>query len=150
MKFRKYTDDARKMYTSLTRYARRQQWPEDEGPQFYNIVSRENAVLDVFAENFGPRGLFSSNSQVIGHNGLEARKPTERWIDLQIDGDGLMEWLAEHDLHISGDNPEEWWDHWYYYTYRGNMDFYRYILRERPTWTIAECRQGNCPEGVQV
>ena len=75
-----YTDDARQMYTSLMREARQQKWAADVGPNFYNIVSRENAVLDVLAENFGPRGLFSSNSQVIGHNGLEARKPTERWI----------------------------------------------------------------------
>ena len=145
-----YTDDARKMYTSLMREAKRAKWGPDEGPQFYNIVSRENAVLDVFAENFGARGLFSSNSQVIGHNGLEARKLTERWIDLLIDGDALMMWLAEHDLHISGDNPEEWWDHWYYYTHRGNMKFYRYVLRDRPTWAIAECRQRGCPEGVLI
>ena len=143
-----YTDDARKMYTSLMRYARRQQWPEDEGPQFYNIVSRENAVLDVFAENFGPRGLFSSSSQVIGHNGLEARKPTERWIDLQIDGEALKEWLAEHDLHVSGDNPEEWWDHWYYYTHLGNMAFYRRLLRSRSQWSLDTLRGNNCPEGI--
>ena len=143
-----YTDDARKMYTSLMREAKRQGWEPDEGPQFYNIVSRENAVLDVFAENFGPRGLFSSNSQVIGHNGLEARKPTERWIDLQIDGEPLMTCLANQGLHISGDNPEEWWDHWYYYTHRGNMEFYRYVLRDRPTWAVAECRRRGCPEGV--
>ena len=143
-----YTDDARKMYTSLMREAKRAKWGPDEGPQFYNIVSRENAVLDVFAENFGPRGLFSSNSQVIGHNGLEARKTTERWIDLQIDGEPLMTCLADQGLHISGDNPEEWWDHWYYYTHRGNMEFYRYILRDRPTWAVAECRRRGCPEGV--
>ncbi len=143
-----YTDDARKMYTSLTREAKRAKWGPDEGPQFYNIVSRENAVLDTFAENFGPRGLFSSNSQVIGHNGLEARKPTERWIDLQIDGDPLMMWLAEHGLHVSGDNPEEWWDHWYYYTHRGNMRFYRGIVRDRSSWTISECRRQECPEGA--
>ena len=141
-----YTDDARNMYTSLMRHAESQQWPEKKGPQFYNIESRENAVLDVFAENFGPRGLFSPNSQVIGHNRLEARKPTKRWIDLQIDGDSLMRWLADHDLHISGDNPEEWWDHWYYYTHRGNMKFYCGILRDRSTWSISKCRQQGCPE----
>ena len=143
-----YTDDARKMYTSLMREAKRAKWGPDEGPQFYNIVSRENAILDVFAENCGPRGLFSSNSQVIGHNGLESRKPTERWIDLQIDGDALMMWLAVHDQHISGDNPDEWWDHWYYYTHRGNMNFYSGIVRDRITWSISECRRQECPEGV--
>lgn len=143
-----YTDDARKMYTSLMREAKRRAWEPEEGPQFYNIVSRENAVLDVFAENFGPRGLFSSNSQVIGHNGLESRKLTERWIDLQIDGDPLMVWLAEHNLHISGDNPEEWWDHWYYYTHGGNMQFFKFILRERVKWRIQKFRENHCPEGV--
>ena len=140
-----YTDDARQMYTALMREVRQQKWAADVGPHFYNIVSRENAVLDVLAENFGPRSLFSSNSQVIGHNGLEAHKPTERWIDLQIDGEPLMTWLAEQGLHVSGDNPEEWWDHWYYYTHRGNMKFYRHILRDRPTWAIAACRRRKCP-----
>ncbi len=143
-----YTDDARQMYTALMREVRQQKWAADVGPHFYNIVSRENAVLDVLAENFGPRGLFSFNSQVIGHNGLEARRPTERWIDLQIDGEPLMTWLAEHDLHISGDNPEEWWDHWYYYTHRGNMQLYSRILRERDRWMTKDCRENGCPEGI--
>ena len=38
-------------------------------PQFYNVVSRENDVLNKLGENFGPRTF--GNSQVIGHNGLD-------------------------------------------------------------------------------
>ena len=145
-----YTGEARAMYKFVMKEAKRQRWAPDEGPQFYNVVSCENLVLDLLAENFGPRGLFSSKSQVIGHNGLEARKPTDRWIDLQIDGAPLMTWLAARDVHVSGDNPEEWWDHWYYYTHRGNMLFYARILRTNDDWRIRNLRRGRCPERLGV
>lgn len=54
-------------------------------PQFYNVVSRENNVLDKLGENFGHRTF--GNSQVIGHKGvdIENRKELTNWIDLQID-----------------------------------------------------------------
>lgn len=144
-----YTGEAQLMYGRISELSERCAWNDDRGPQFYNFVSRENDVLDTFAENFGPKSFFS-NTQVVGHNGLQARKGAARWIDLQIDGARLRRWLLPFDLHISGDNPGEVWDHWYYYTHRGNMEFYRRILREREHWSIAALRRKQCPEGVAV
>ena len=143
-----YCGEARTMYTLVREEKKLQEWAEEEGPQFYNIVSRENAILDIFAENFGPRSFFS-NTQVIGHNGLESTSPAERWLDLQIDRKDLMQWLLERNVHVSGDNPGEPWDHWYYYTHRGNMNFYSRILRNRKEWSIAEIRRLECPEGAE-
>lgn len=144
-----YTGEAQVMYKRIDEMARESKWNTSQGPQFYNIVSRENDILDKLAENFGPKSFFS-DTQVVGHNGLEARKGADRWIDLQIDGGRLREWLCQHGVNVSGDNPGEIWDHWYYYTHRGNMDFYRRILRDRTQWSIAQLRAHNpaCPEGV--
>ncbi len=144
-----YTGEAQIMYSRIAEVAKRRRWSGSQGPQFYNIVSRENDILDKLAENFGPKGFFS-NTQVVGHNGLEARKGADRWIDLQIDGGCLRTWLGQFGVKISGDNPGEIWDHWYYYTHRGNMDFYCRILREREAWSIAWFREHDpkCPEGV--
>lgn len=49
---------------------------------------------------------------------------------------------------ISGDRPDNVWDHWYYYTYRGNMELYRRILRETDGWRIADLRRDGIPDGV--
>ena len=120
-------------------------------PDFYNFVSRETDVLDILAENFGPRTF--GNSQVIGHNGLDIpgtrrdARPTD-WIDLQIDSAELQGWMAERNFDIAGDRPGNVWDHWYYYTYRGNMKLYRKILRDRPTWDIARLRDDGIPDGI--
>lgn len=116
-------------------------------PAFYNIVSRENDVLDILAENFGPRTF--GNSQVIGHNGLDIECPGDHWIDLQIDSRKLESWMQkEHGLTISGDQPNNVWDHWYYYTFRGNMELYKSILRQREHWHIPALRQSGIPDGV--
>ena len=147
-----YTGEAQLMYNRIAEVGRRRGWNAHLGPQFYNIVSRENDVLDWFAENFGPKSFFSK-TQVVGHNGLEARKGAERWIDLQIDGGDLTDWFRDNfGVRVSGDNPGEIWDHWYYYTHRGNMELYRRILREREDWSIAALREHDpkCPEGVAV
>ena len=140
-----YCGEARTMYTLIREEEKQQGWKAEQGPNFYNIVSGENAILNIFAENFGPRSFFS-NTQVIGHNGLETRNPAKRWMDFQIDGDHLMQWLSKSSVSISGDNPGEPWDHWYYYTHRGNMEFYRRILRDRENWSIKTLRSRKCPE----
>ncbi len=120
-------------------------------PDFYNFVSRENDVLDILGENFGPRTF--GNSQVIGHNGLDIpgtrreARPTD-WIDLQIDSAELQGWMADRNFDIAGDRPGNVWDHWYYYTYRGNMKLYRKILRDRSAWDIARLREDGIPDGV--
>ncbi len=119
-------------------------------PHFYNIVSRENDVLDKLAENFGPRTF--GNSQVIGHNGLNTEYKESYWIDLQIDSGALREWMRDppRNIDISGDNPGNVWDHWYYYTYRGNMELYKNILRERDSWSIVNLRDAGVPDGVPL
>ncbi|MFT3734113.1 MAG: alpha/beta hydrolase [Rhodocyclaceae bacterium] len=114
---------------------------------FYNIVSRENDVLDTLAENFGPRTF--GNSQVIGHNGLDVESPGPNWLDLQIDKASLQDWLAkQRGLSISGDQPGNVWDHWYYYTHRGNMGLYKNILRQPDNWQIAALRAAGIPDRV--
>jgi hypothetical protein len=121
--------------------------PLQSRPDFYNIITRENDVLDKLGENFGPRTF--GNTQVIGHNGLGTRNPPDTWIDLQIDRHALQTWMSnERGIEISGDRPSNVWDHWYYYTFRSNMDFYRGILRERDQWSIGQLREQGIPEGV--
>lgn len=105
-------------------------------PAIYNVVSREDAVLNVLAENFGPRTF--GNSQVIGHDGLGVEERLEHWIDLQLDGEELRTRLACRGLSVAGDGPDTIWDHWYYYTHRGNMALYRHILRSADGWSIPE------------
>lgn len=119
-----------------------------KGPHFYNVVSRENDVLDKLAENFGPRTF--GNSQVIGHNGLGTKHKLEYWIDLQIDSSELQEWMEGRGLQISGDRPNNVWDHWYYYTHRGNMELYKRILRDRDQWSIETLRNDGVPDGVPL
>ncbi|MDE2812675.1 MAG: alpha/beta hydrolase [Gemmatimonadota bacterium] len=122
------------------------------GPHFYNIVSRENDVLDKLGENFGPRTF--GNSQVIGHNGLSTKHKTDYWIDLQIDSEDLQHWMEQNrNLNVSGDRPWNVWDHWYYYTHRGNMEMYEKILRsQRPNgrWSIERLRNDGVPDGVPL
>ena len=124
-------------------------WNLASPPQVYNIVARENDVLDKLAENFGPRTF--GNSQVIGHNGLDITAPAADWIDLQIDRRALQDWMADtHGIEVSGDRPGNVWDHWYYYTYRGNMTLYNNILRERDPWAIPALRAAGVPDGVPI
>lgn len=121
-------------------------------PQFYNIVSRENDVLDKLGENFGPRTF--GNSQVVGHNGLGTKHKMDYWIDLQIDSNDIREWMREkRGVDVSGDRPWNVWDHWYYYTHRGNMEMYEKILRgNRPNdpWSITALRNDGVPDGVPL
>lgn len=146
-----YTGEANILYRRMLARIQAAGMTGDDGPQFYNIVSRENFVLDVMAENFGPKSFFT-DTQVVGHNGLESRPEVARWIDLQIDGSAMRDWVeTHHGFRISGDNPETVWDHWYYYTWPGNTDLYRSILRNRDAWSLASLRaEPKVPEGVAV
>lgn len=116
----------------------------------YNVVSRENDVLDKLGENFGP--MTFGNSNVIGHNGLDVENSETlgpNWLDIQIDGHKLQKWMkSKHDLDVTGDNPDAVWDHWYYYTDRGNMALYKQILRKRPAWDIKKLRAAGIPDKV--
>ena len=146
-----YSGEANLMYRRLKSVSDTRGWDpnKDEGPIFYNIVSRENAILDILGENFGPKGLFTT-SQVVGHNGLQARKKAPRWIDMQIDGGDFMEWARDaHGLTVSGDNPGTVWDHWYYYTYRSNLALYRNILRNRAAWSLRALRDDSAGKAVK-
>lgn len=145
-----YTGEANLMYRRVEKVSESRGWDaaQEEGPIVYNIVSRENAILDVLGENFGPRGLFT-DSQVVGHNGLQARAGADRWIDMQIDGAKFSDWASKnHGIRVSGDNPGTVWDHWYYYTYRPNLDLYRNILRNRETWSLPNLRNPRTGEPI--
>lgn len=117
----------------------------------YNIVSRENDVLDKLAENFGGRTF--GNSNVIGHNGLDVEVPGSLgpgWLDMQVDSWKLQAWMSDRGFKVTGDNPDAVWDHWYYFTDRGNMAVWRSILRDRARWVIPQLRAGDdpIPDGV--
>ncbi|MFN9357590.1 MAG: hypothetical protein ACK6A4_12355 [Alphaproteobacteria bacterium] len=146
-----YTGEANIMYSRVMTLASSGGWTADMGPTFYNIVSRENDVLDKLAENFGPKSFFS-DSQVIGHNGLQARKNADRWIDIQIDAGKVRQWGRSRSYDIVGDEPGTIWDHWYYYTWPGNMHFYSDLLRNRAATSLTKLRTGKdpLPEGVGV
>jgi hypothetical protein len=125
----------------------------ESGPSFYNVGCRENDVLDKLGENFGPRTF--GNHNVIGHNGLGTREQATHWLDLQIDSTRLRDWFRNRDgLDISGDQPGNVWDHWYYYTHAGNMELYKKLLRSRERFSIAALRDasqsnGAVPEGIE-
>ena len=110
-------------------------------PNFYNIISRENDVLDKLGENFGPAA--PGSKQVIGHNGLEKLDPA--WIDIQLDDPEVAAWFRQKDTgyQVSGDNTSSVFavlDHWIHYTWRENMRVYHDILRKRTAWEIAKLK----------
>lgn len=117
---------------------------------FYNVVSRENDVLDKLGENFGPRTF--GNTNVVGHNGLDvedSRSLGPFWVDMQIDSAEFSRWMsANKGFHVTGDNPEAVWDHWYYFTDPGNMEVYRDIVRNPDNWNIAALRGADMPDRV--
>lgn len=117
---------------------------------FYNVVSRENDVLDKLGENFGPRTF--GNTNVVGHNGLdveETRSLGSYWVDMQIDSAEFSRWMADsRGFEVTGDNPEAVWDHWYYFTDPGNMAVYRDIIRNPGNWDIAALRAAGMPDRV--
>lgn len=120
-------------------------------PVIYNMVSRENDVLDLLAENFVAQG--PGNNSAVGRAGLGRAEKPDFWMDLQIDRGELREWMARQapPFEIIGDDPDEVWDHWVYYTFPGNMAFYRSILRDRARWDLATLRAATgepIPEGV--
>ncbi|WP_416898008.1 MAG: hypothetical protein ACMVY4_21610 [Minwuia sp.] len=117
---------------------------------FYNVVSRENDVLDKLGENFGPRTF--GNTNVVGHNGLDvedSRSLGDSWVDMQIDSREFADWMrANRNFKVTGDNPDAVWDHWYYFTDPGNMALYRDIIRNPDGWKIADLRQAGMPDRV--
>ena len=108
-------------------------------PSFYNIVSRENDVLDKLAENLGPAA--PGSKQVVGHNGLEALDPN--WIDIQLDDSRVADWFLKKGYRVTGDNTSGLFtvlDHWIHYTWRDNMRVYHDILRDRAKWEISSLK----------
>ncbi len=121
-------------------------------PEIYNFITRENDVLDTLAENFGPKGF--GNHSVIGHDGIDKRgiQPVDQWLDIQLDSKEVHIWADKEGFKLRGDNPGFFYvmDHWYYYTFRGNMAFYHKILRERKKYSVTSLKQRNIPAGVLI
>lgn len=55
---------------------------------------------------------------------------------------------VNHAFKISDDRPDNVWEHWYYYTSRGNMEIYKSILREPNVWRIPDLRERGIPDVV--
>ncbi|MEO0480646.1 MAG: hypothetical protein AAF196_14295 [Planctomycetota bacterium] len=110
----------------------------DEGPQFYNVCTRENDVLDLLGENFGPRTF--GNTNVIGHDGLGGEgRLNSRWRDIFLDHRKTKEWLrTKRDITVLSENDAFWavWDHWFYYTAPENNALYRGIYRDRDRFSL--------------
>lgn len=118
-------------------------------PDFYNVVIRKDTVLDKLAERIS--GDREGSPQVVGHNGIELGDRPHHWMDLQLDNDELRDWLGStHGVDVAGDAPGKGLEHWYYFTYRANMDFYRRILHDRDELSQQRLRSGPAPipEGV--
>ena len=131
---------------------RRLNWRHDDGianaerdaaifpniPEFYNVTSRENDVLDKLGENLGP--TVNGSRQVIGHNGLEMLDP--RWCDIPLDHPEVADWFQKdgREYAVSGDNTSAVFavlDHWIHFTWPDNMRVYKDILRERDVWNVS-------------
>lgn len=122
-------------------------WRDAHGPdipaRFYNFASRENDVLDVLAENFGPSS--AGSKQAIGHNGLE--QIDDAWLDIRLDDPDTADFFRRTFAHIDGAAFEDGRelrligdrkgllavaDHWIHFTWPDNMWLYRQILRGAP------------------
>jgi hypothetical protein len=136
---------AEKVLEAQLMMSRLNRWSNELGgmvelPDFYNITSRENDVLDKLGENFGPAA--AGSKQVIGHNGLEALDPS--WVDIQLDAPEVAAWFRKRKYTVSGDNTSSVLavlDHWIHYTWPDNMRVYRDILRARAKWKIADLKK---------
>ncbi|WP_417518994.1 hypothetical protein [Minwuia sp.] len=123
--------------------------PNRRAPHFYNIVSRENDVLDKLGENFGPTA--AGSKQVVGHNGLEKRDPL--WVDMQFDDPDVARWFNDRGFVISGDNDSSIFavlDHWIHYTWRENMRVYTDMLRNRDAWKLGDLKVINAIPGGRI
>ncbi|XVJ60121.1 MAG: alpha/beta hydrolase [Tepidisphaera sp.] len=138
-----YVRDAQEMFHEVLRLCPK---PAD-GPRFYNVGCRENDVLDLLGENFGPRGF--GMHDVVGHDGLGFSETGNRWIDLQIDSPKLADWAKKKfKWTLMGDGPRVW-DHWYYYTHEPNCRLYKAVLRQRAAWDIKALIDAGIPTGIQ-
>lgn len=138
-----YVRDAQEMFQDVLTACPK---PAD-GPRFYNVGCRENDVLDLLGENFGPRGF--GVHEVVGHDGLGFSETQHRWIDLQIDSPKLADWAKKKfKWTLMGDGPRVW-DHWYYYTHEPNCRLYKAILRQRAAWEIPALMASGIPHGIQ-
>lgn len=120
-----YSADARTMLDSVI--------PDGPSADFtcYNVMCSVDWVLKRLGTTSGPR-----EDAVIGFNGLPVQSG-EPWLNLQIDRDNLQRWFADHGVSVEGNRPGDFKNHWYYFTNRRNMAFYRDALRSRGSWTLA-------------
>jgi len=108
--------------------------PATRGMEFYNIVSAENALYDLFFRYLVPpeRG----SDRVLGR-GLPGAP--RRWIDLAIDDDVTLARLGALGLRISPRRRRSC--HWSFYRRPGIFRLYRAILRERDGWSPETLRR---------
>ncbi len=121
-----------------------------------NLASGQDKVLPLGQMACDPvRGNNTPAACVIGFNGLGNNA---RWIDLQLDADGVVAWCAagrapagraytvqaaaQDDVH-----PEAWLNHWAYYTNQGNRALVRDLV-QHPAMTVAALTAAGVPNGM--
>ncbi|HEY1187087.1 MAG TPA: hypothetical protein VGE74_05485 [Gemmata sp.] len=125
-----------------------------DGPLFYNFMARRDRVLDILAQKCRP--VDKNLTRTIGLVGLDTAQKDKRWIDLQIDKvDGahpLNRWLKDkrNGMAVAGADRFGVLNHWYYFTDKGNMDVFRAILHDRPTWDVTKLREEQIPERAGI
>ena len=116
-------------------------------PEVYNLVSRRDNTLRVLSESAGEET--EGGAMLLGYDGWMGTGKPEGWIDLQLDRLELVEWILKNlGLRVSGREPEDTWDHWYYVTHRDNLEFCRRILRRAKGMDAADLLGSDAPLGV--
>ncbi len=121
-----------------------------------NLANRHDGVLPFGEMACHPvRGNATPAACVIGLNGLGQN---DRWIDLQLDAAGVVDWfaaghaptgrpytvqaVAQDDVH-----PEAWLNHWAYYTNPGNRVLVRDLV-QNAAMTVAKLTAKAAPNHV--
>ena len=121
--------------------------------EVFNIASREDKVLTLGAEQMchPVRANGSDAARVIGREGLIGNY---RWLDIQLDRESSVSWLAGKGYRVSAFNendihPGAWLNHWAYYMNDGNRAFLGDLLN-KPEMSISWFIQGGFLNGVDV
>jgi hypothetical protein len=124
------------------------------GTDFYNLVIREDPVLDWGAAELGgsQRPNNTMRSRVIGLDGMKRRA---NWLDLQLDHqdrtsrEEFQRWFDTlGGYRLSGEKAAGRGLHWAYFLNEGNRELIRDLF-DKPNFTVNWLRDQGCPDGVE-